>query len=91
MRLGPVSEGFDKWWDLTAIDDALVADFLAALARGLAHIEPIASDEGLRDAVLRNAMEDPRGLPPIMEAWAVTLVRATGPGPWAPPMARELE
>lgn len=83
VRLGPVAVGYDKWWDLAEGVDALAGDFLAALSRGLDHLEPISPDEGLRDAILRLAMDDPRPLPPIMQAWALALIGVVGPGEWA--------
>ncbi len=82
VRLGPVTLGYDKWWDLAEGFDAVANDFGAALDRGLDHLEPMSTDEGLRDAVLRLALEDPRPLPPIMQSWVVALVRAVGPGDW---------
>jgi len=82
-RLGPVAVGYDKWWDLAEGGDAISEDFLAALVRGLEQLEPIATDEGLRDAILRLAIGDPRPLPPIMQSWAFALIRAVGPGAWA--------
>ena len=83
VRLGPVAVGYDKWWDLAEGIDAVADDFGAALDRGLDHIEPISTDEGLRDAILRLALDDPRPLPPSMQSRVVTLVRTVGPGDWA--------
>lgn len=80
VRLGPVAVGYDKWWDLADGIDAVADDFGAALDRGLDHLEPISTDEGLRDAILRLALDDPRPLPPIMQSWVVALVRAVGAG-----------
>jgi hypothetical protein len=82
VRLGPVAAGYDKWWDLADGVDVIADDFLAALSRGLDHIDPMSTDEGLRDAILRLAMDDPRPLPPFMQSWAVALIRAVGPGEW---------
>jgi hypothetical protein len=83
VRLGPVAVGYDKWWDLANGGNSIAGDFLAALGRGLDGLEPIATDEGLRDAILRLALDDPRPLSPIMQSWAVALIRAVGPGAWA--------
>jgi hypothetical protein len=83
VRLGPVTLGYDKWWNLAEGIDAVADDFRAALGRGLDHLEPMSTDEGLRDAILRQALDDPRPLPPIMQSWVVALVRAVGPGDWA--------
>jgi hypothetical protein len=81
--VGPIAVGYDKWWSLDDPDGDVVPDLLAALERGLEHVEPIATDEGLRDALLRLALSDPRGLPPVMEAWTGALIRRVGPGGWA--------
>lgn len=83
IRLGPPILGYDKWWDLEDGAAAVSRDFLPTLGRGLDFIEPLASDEGLRDTLLRLAIEDQRGLPPIMERWCVALIRKVGPGDWA--------
>jgi hypothetical protein len=64
LRLGPISVGYDKWWDLDEAPDTLATDFLAALAKGLDYVDGISSDEGLRDAILRDAARDPSGLRP---------------------------
>jgi hypothetical protein len=80
VRLGPVAVGYDKWRDLADGADAIADDFLAALGLGLDHLEPISTDDGLHDAILRSALDDPRPLPLIMESWAVALVRVLGPG-----------
>lgn len=82
VRLGPVAVGYDKWWDLAEGVDTIADDFLAALGCGLEQVEPISTDDGLRDAILRSALDDPRPLPPVMQSWAVALVRAAGPGGW---------
>ncbi len=83
IRLGPPIVGYDKWWDLEEGGLAVSRDLLPTLGRGIDYIEPIARDEGLRDALLRLAMEDRRGLPPIMEQWCTSLIRKVGPGGWA--------
>jgi len=84
IRLGSAVLGYDKWWDLAGDSAATADDFLATLGRGVDLIEPIATDEGLRDAILGNVMRDgARGVPPIWEAWAITLIRHVGPGQWA--------
>ena len=80
IRLGPPILGYDKWWDLENGTTVLAEDFLPTLGRGLDMIESLATDEGLRDALLRLAMGDRRGLPPIMGQWAIALVREVGPG-----------
>lgn len=83
IRLGPPILGYDKWWDLEDGTTVLAEDFLPTLGRGLDMVEPLATDEGLRDALLRLAMEDRRGLSPIMEQWCEALIRRVGPGNWA--------
>ena len=83
VRLGPMTAGYDKWWNLAEGIDVVGNDFRDALNRGLDHLEPMSTDEGLRDAILRQALDDPRPLPPIMASWVVALVRAVGPGDWA--------
>lgn len=88
IRLGPVAVGYDRWWDLSEDADEVAADFLPALARGLEHIESIATDEGLRDAFLRLVMSDPRPLAPIHEAWVMALIRSLGAPAWVTDLAR---
>lgn len=83
IRLGPVAVGYDKWWDLADGADAIADDFRGTLGRGLDQLEPISTDDGLRDAILRLVIDDPRPLPPIMRSWAFALIRAVGPGAWA--------
>jgi hypothetical protein len=82
IRLGPPILGYDKWWDLEDGAPVLAEGFLPTLGRGLDMIEPLATDEGMRDALLRLAIEDRRGLSPIMAQWCVVLIRRVGPGDW---------
>jgi hypothetical protein len=82
IRLGPSILGYDKWWDLEAGTRAIAEEFLVTLGRGIDSVEPITTDEGLRDAFLRLALEDHRGMAPIMEEWATALIRRVGPGAW---------
>jgi hypothetical protein len=83
IRLGPVAVGWDKWWDIADGDEVVAADFLPALARGLDHVEPFATDDGLRDALLRLATTDPRGISPMEADWLVALGGAAGVPAWA--------
>jgi hypothetical protein len=83
IRLGPVAVGWDKWWDIADGDEVVAATFLPALARGLDHIEPFATDDGLRDAILHLATTDPRGLAPIEADWLVALGGVVGVPAWA--------
>jgi hypothetical protein len=82
-RLGPFVVGYDKWWDLEVGSRAIGEDFLPVLGHGIEQIEAMATDEGLRDALLRLAMEDRRGLSPTMQEWTAALIREVGPGAWA--------
>ncbi|MGH7484156.1 MAG: DUF4304 domain-containing protein [bacterium] len=80
LRLGPITVGYDKWWDLAEPSEALAADFLGALAKGLDYIEGVSSDKGLLDAILQAADGDPRGLRPFevsMVARLAESVRST--------------
>jgi hypothetical protein len=65
LRLGPIAVGYDRWWDLGEEPHALAGDFLAAFTKGLDYVEGLSSDEGLRDAILRDAARDPNGLRPF--------------------------
>jgi hypothetical protein len=78
VRLGPIAVGYDKWWDIEADEAAVAADFLASLGMGLAHILPISTDEGLRDALLRSAETYRRGLVPLRARWLTALVASVG-------------
>ena len=78
IRLGPIAVGWDKWWS-SADDPAVVADdFLAALARGLDHIEPLATDDGIRARLRADETADPGSLVPIERAWLAALDRGAG-------------
>jgi hypothetical protein len=83
IRLGPISVGYDKWWDLTEGDAAVAADFLPALVRGIDHVEPFTTDEGLRDEILHRATTDRRGIAPIKAEWLVVLAKDVGVPEWA--------
>jgi hypothetical protein len=83
VRLGPVALGYDKWWDLAEDDAAVAADFLPALEKGIEHITPMSSDAGLRDALLRDATTDRRGMIPMYQRWLIVLVGAEGLPDWA--------
>jgi hypothetical protein len=78
VRLGPIAVGYDKWWDLDEAPESLAKDFLAALAKGLDYIEGLSSDEGLRDAILRDAARDPRGLRPFEVSMLARLEASVG-------------
>jgi hypothetical protein len=64
LRLGPITVGYDKWWDLAEPSESLAADFLAALAKGVDYIEGLSTDKGLLEAILLAAARDPEGLRP---------------------------
>jgi hypothetical protein len=83
IRLGHIVVGYDKWWDLTVGKDTLAADFLPALSRGLEYLEPLATDEGLRDRWLHDAATQPYGISPIEADWLVALARLLGTPDWA--------
>lgn len=83
IRLGPIAVGHDKWWDLTDGDVAIAADFLPALARGLNHVAPFATDEGLRDELLKDVTMDGRGLAPIEAEWLTAFNKTIGVPDWA--------
>lgn len=83
VRLGEPTVGYDKWWDLEEGSRAVSEDFLPTLGDGIDHMEPFVSDEGLRDALLRELLADPRGLPPMLEEWCIALIRKVGAGDWA--------
>jgi hypothetical protein len=78
LRLGPIAVGFDKWWDLDEAPETLASDFLSALAKGLDYVEPLCSDEGLRDAILRDAARDPSGLRPYEVSMVARLESSVG-------------
>jgi hypothetical protein len=78
VRLGPIAVGYDKWWDLEDGEKAVAADFLRALEKGLQHIVPISTDEGLRDALLWLDETDRRGLIRMHARWLITLVGSVG-------------
>ncbi len=77
LRLGPVAEGFDRWWDLSDRRENLAAEFLSALDRGLATIEPLTSDEALRDRWLAEAKK--RDLTDAECDWLARLIAVLGP------------
>jgi hypothetical protein len=79
LRLGPIAVGYDKWWELGEAPEELAEDFLPALAKGLDYIEGISSDEGLRDAILRDAARDPRGLRPFDVSMLARLTASISP------------
>ena len=87
IRLGPIVFGYDKWWDL-ANPAAAADDLLPSLAEGIEYMEPLSSDTGLRDAMLRAAADDPRGEAPIHVNQIVRLVQALGLPTWANPILR---
>ena len=57
----------------------MAADFLPALVKGIDYITPLSDDEGLRDAMLKHAEDDPRGEARLSAARLVRLVRIAGP------------
>ena len=85
QRLGAMALEYDRWWDLEDGQEVVAAEFLPALGRGLDRVEPLATDEGLRDELLREVMLDPRPPPPAVTELVLPLIRALGPPAWVAP------
>jgi hypothetical protein len=77
-RACSIGVGNAKWWAISDGDEAVAADFLAALEMGLEHILLMSSDEGLAGWV-RVAGEDRRArVGPFHARRPTTLVRSVG-------------
>jgi len=87
QRLGALALDYDRWWDLEDGQEAVAAEFLPALGLGLDRVESLATDEGLRDELLREVMLDPRPPPPGVTELVLPLIRALGPPAWAAQLA----
>lgn len=74
IRLGPPVLGYDRWWALTDDVPAVAAEFLPVLTLGLEHIEPLATEEGLRARLLADAAREP--LRPVEADYLEALDRA---------------
>lgn len=83
IRLGPMIEGYDKWWSLEEDASVVAADLLPTLALGIEHVEVLVTDEGLRDSFLRGATTGALGLAPVEAEWLATLTRHLGVPDWA--------
>ena len=86
-RLGPVTTGYDRWWDLADEPDAVARDFLGALATGLERLEGLATDVGLRDELLADVMREPGIGSAVSSELALPLIRVLGLPGWAAEMA----
>jgi hypothetical protein len=86
-RLGPMTVGYDRWWDLADEPDGIARDFLGALATGIERVEAIATDVGLRDELLLDVMREPGIGSAVSSKLALPLIRVLGLPGWATEMA----
>jgi len=82
IRVGETAYGYDKWWDIHNDLDAAGATFAAALDSSLNAAEPLATDEGLRDALISSILTSPGPPSGPEEEMATALIRKLGPPDW---------